>query len=150
MHFLTEVFLYFADRAEHVHKVIKPALSQGRIVLTDRYCDSTFAYQGFGRGIDLALLNKLNEISTTGVMPELTILLDLDVKEGLRRNKNLSKRDRFELEAVEFHEKVRQGFLEIARGNPSRVRVLDASKPLKDVVQEALKLILSILDGNHG
>ncbi|NOX21222.1 MAG: dTMP kinase [Nitrospirae bacterium] len=150
MHYVTEVFLYFADRAEHVQKVILPALEAEKVVLTDRYSDSTFSYQGYGRGLGLEMLETLNQIATNGLMPDLTILLDLDVKEGLRRNKKLQKNDRFELETLEFHEKVRRGFLELAEKNPKRFRIIDASMPLNDVIQEALNHIVTALEENNG
>ncbi len=133
---LTELLLYFADRAEHVKKVIEPALRSGRIVICDRFMDSTFAYQGFGRGLDLKTLYSLNEIATGGLKPDLTVLLDLDAKTGLDRNRKTGKNDRFEQESLEFHEKVRKGFLELARREPERFVVVDATEPIDRVFEE--------------
>ncbi len=138
---LTELLLYFADRAEHVQKVIKPALKEGKVVLCDRFMDSTFAYQGYGRGLDLEALYRLNEIATGGLKPDLTVLLDLDVKTGLGRNRKTGKDDRFEQESLEFHQRVREGFLELARKEPERFVVVDAMGPIDRVFEDVFMRI---------
>ncbi len=137
---LTELLLYYASRAQHVQEVIAPALKQNSIVITDRYTDSTVAYQGHARGIDLNLINNLNNIVAPDVQPCLTFLLDMDVEEGLKRNKKALKEDRFELEAVEFHNRVRKGFHKIANEEPDRVIIIDASQSEEDVSSEIQKI----------
>lgn len=137
---MAELLLYQADRTQHVAEVIQPALALGRLVLCDRYIDSTVAYQGFGRGIDFSIIDNLNKLATGGLMPELTILFDIDSNEGLARL-HPGGHDRLEREALEFHLKVRHGYLEQVKKEPDRWRVLDASKPLS-VVQLDLRKIL--------
>ena len=147
--FPTELFLYLADRAQHVQKVIRPALASGIIVLCDRFTDSTLAYQGYGRGVELDMLRRLNEVASPGITPDLTFLLDCPVEVGLPRtaqrivNQTSGKRreDRFEREKVEFHERVRAGFLELARAEPKRIVILDASRALQEVHKEIRKIV---------
>jgi dTMP kinase len=146
----TELFLYLADRAQHIHEVIIPALEQGKIVLCDRHTDSTLAYQGYGRGIDLGLLRSLNGIASQGIKPDLTLLFDCPAEIGLsrtaqRQSQTASGRneDRFEREKIEFHERVRAGFLELARAEPHRFRIIDAARSSEEVGQE----IKNIIDG---
>lgn len=144
-----ELFLYLADRAQHVSRVIVSALESGKIVLCDRYTDSTIAYQGYGRGIPLDLLRQLNAVADGGVRPDLTLLLDCPVETGLRRSADRrlqtasgrGPEDRFERETVEFHERVRAGFLEMARSEPARFRVIDAARPTADVAHEIRTII---------
>jgi dTMP kinase len=135
---LAELFLFLADRAEHVRGVIEPALERGEVVLCDRFSDSTVVYQGYGRGIDLELLRKLNGVATRGLKPHLTILLDIDPSLGLQR---ISEKDRLDREPLEFHEKVREGFLDEARLEPDRWMVIDASQPLEKVAEEAAHIV---------
>jgi dTMP kinase len=145
----TELFLYLADRAQHVQDVIIPALDSGKIVLCDRYTDSTLAYQGYGRGIDLTVLRELNKIADRGVRPDLTLLLDCPVELGLSRTARrmaevetgASREDRFEREKIEFHEKVRAGFLALARAEPERFRIIDASRSALEVTEEIKRII---------
>ena len=147
--FPTELFLYLADRAQHVQKVIRPALASGTIVLCDRFTDSTLAYQGYGRGVELDMLRRLNEVASPGITPDLTFLLDCPVEVGLPRtaqrivNQTSGKRreDRFEREKVEFHERVRAGFLELARAEPKRIVILDASRAIQEVHEEIRKIV---------
>lgn len=150
-----ELFLFLADRAEHVEQVIKPALQAGKIVLCDRFIDSTAAYQGYGRGMDLALLASLNAAATGGLTPDLTLILDLEPEIGLARankrnaEQNLTVEEgRFEAEALSFHQKIRRGFLELAKTD-SRYFVADAEKDA-DAVFEAVKpKIALLLDGEE-
>ena len=150
----TELFLYLADRAQHVEHVISPALRDGKIVLCDRYTDSTLAYQGYGRGIDLNLVRKLNRIANRGLQPDLTLLLDCPVAVGLSRTaerfaiqaSSAPPEDRFERENKDFHEKVRAGFLEMAGAEPRRFRVIDASRSVDEVTQEILRIVDRELD----
>ncbi len=129
-----ELFLYLASRAQHVEQVIVPALNEGKIVICERFNDATYAYQGFARGLDLNLLVDLTKIATSGLEPDLTLLLDLDVEEGLLRAEKLKNhRDRLESESIDFHSKVRNGYLTIARNNPQRVKVIDANGTIDEV-----------------
>ncbi len=141
---VTELLLYQADRAQHVSEVILPALQAGTLVICDRYTDSTIAYQGWGRGLDLKLIDELNAISTQGLRPELTILFDLESSDGLARL-HPGGHDRLEREALEFHLKVRQGYLNLAKEEPKRWRTLDASKPMSTVQSEFRKILLDNL-----
>lgn len=126
---LTETLLFVAARAELVRSVIAPALGRGEIVVCDRYADSTLAYQGYGRGVELDVIRQLNAVATRGHRPDLTALLDLPVEEGLARAGGLGERDRFEREDVRFHERVREGYLSLAATEPERWIVVDATRP---------------------
>jgi dTMP kinase len=134
----TETFLFLADRAEHVAKVIKPALERGEIVLCDRFTDSTIAYQGFGLGLPLERLMQLNSIATNGLVPDLTLLLDIDPEMGLKRSQRETV---FERRSLDFHQRVRWGYLWLAKQEPHRVKVIDASQPLESVLTQALRLV---------
>ncbi len=136
---LTELLLYYASRAQHVREVIYPALLKNTVVITDRFTDSTLAYQGYARGLDLSIIHALDEIVVPDLKPFLTFLLDLDVEEGLRRNRQARKEDRFELETIEFHNRVRQGFLSIAAEEPKRVKVINASRSAQEVNKDIIK-----------
>ncbi|MDP2167236.1 MAG: dTMP kinase [Thermodesulfovibrionales bacterium] len=142
---ITELLLYFASRRQHIKELIQPALDKGRIVITDRFADSTVAYQGYARGIDLNLINYLSRSVAGGLMPDLTILLDMDVEAGLRRNKG-KKFDRLELEAVEFHKRVREGYRILAGEEPERIRLIDSSKGISAVHAEAAEIAAGFLD----
>ncbi len=145
----TELFLYLADRAQHVHDIILPALAAGKIVICDRYTDSTLAYQGYGRGIDLKFLRQLNAFADRGVQPDLTILLDCPVEMALSRTAQRqvkmrsgeNREDRFEREQLEFHQRVRAGFIELAQEEPGRFRVINAARSVEEITQEILTLI---------
>ena len=134
----TETFLFLADRAEHVAKVIRPALQRGEIVLCDRFIDSTIAYQGFGLGLPVEQLMQLNNTATGGLAPNLTILLDTDPEIGLRRSQ---RKTVFERRSLEFHERVRYGYLWLASRDPHRIKVVDASQPLESVVEQTLQIL---------
>ena len=144
-----ELFLYLADRAQHVAEVIRPALAAGAVVVCDRYADSTVAYQGHGRGLDVALLQQLNAVATAGLVPDLTLLLDLDPAVGLTRatSRNAAAgtaeaEGRFEAERLEFHQRVRAGYRALAAGEPTRFAVVDAA-PAPDAVAEAVWGVVS-------
>ncbi len=141
MSYMTELLLYNAARAQHLNELIIPALNRGDIVITDRFSDSTVAYQSYGRGIDISLINAIDSIATGGIKPHLTILFDLDVNTGLRRNKGINKIDRLELEDIEFHEKVRAGFIDIAKAYPERIGMVDASLPIDTVSDKVWEIV---------
>lgn len=146
-----ELLLMLADRAQHVREQLQPALAASQIVISDRYSDSTTAYQGFGRGFDLKLLHELNRLAAADTVPDLTIVLDCPIELGLVRTRTRQTNwagaaDRFESERSEFHQRVRDGFLAIARAEPARVAVLDSSRPLEQVAAEILRLTTERLD----
>jgi dTMP kinase len=139
----TELFLFLADRAQHVQEVVKPALAKGKVVLCDRYVDSTLAYQGGGRGFDMEMLNRMNQLATGGLKPDVTLLLDLPIELGLKRVSGRGKgKDRMEQEALAFHERVRQVFLNVARKDKKRVSILDASQTQEQVYQQMLEKLI--------
>lgn len=143
---LGELFLFLAARQQHVNERIRPWLEKGRIVLCDRYVDATVAYQGYGRGLDLNLIRELNVRATGGILPDLTLLFDLDPREGLRR---IGRRrlDRFEREALAFHQRVRRGYLEIQRAEPKRVCLVRAGRPPAVVSAEIESIVGEFLRG---
>ncbi len=145
MDYLTELLLYNADRIQHIKEKIIPAIDCGRIVITDRFSDSTAAYQGYGRGISLKLIDSLDRIATGRMRPDLTILLDLDVETGLMRNKKINKMDRLELEDVKFHKKVREGFLKLAAREPKRIKLVKASKGIAEIHREIVRIVEKVL-----
>lgn len=140
----TEAFLYASARCQLVEAVLKPNLQQGKLIVVDRYTDSTLAYQGHGRGLPLDFLKELNQLATGGLKPDLTLLLDLDPAEGVRRRAQ-DIPDRLEKEGLLFQKRVREGYLYIAHEEPHRVRILDAHKPLAAVVGSALQEIQQLL-----
>ncbi len=153
---LAELLLYTADRAQHIKTIVNPLLVEGKTVLCDRYFDATVVYQGFARGLDIELINRLHEMLFNNLKPDLTILLDLQPKLGLARawkqignGARTGLEIRFEEETLEFHEKVRAGYLELSRIEPERFRVIDASgdeeQVRKDII-EALSLFLETKD----
>ena len=152
---LAELLLYAADRAQHVREFIAPNLANGTLVLSDRFYDATIAYQGYGRGFDLTLIKQLNDLATGGLKPDVTLLFDIDVATGLERihrrggeTANVAaeaQADRLDREPQEFHERVRQGYLELARQEPTRFRVIPASgsiEVVRPLVTEALRGII--------
>jgi dTMP kinase len=138
-----EALMYAADRAEHVQAVILPALERGSVVVTDRYVDSSLAYQGAGRQLPVAEIAELNRWATGGLMPDLTILLDVPPVTGLGRR--LSSADRLEAEPVEFHQRVRGGFLNLAAAEPARYLVLEADRPETDVSRDIQQRVREML-----
>ncbi len=143
-----ELFLYLADRAQHVSGVIRPALRRGAFVLSDRFADSTIVYQGYGRGLDVRALETLNAVAVGGIRPDLTLLFDVDPATGLDRARARNKAEgkevsegRFEAEAMAFHVRVREGFLDWAAKHPERFSVIDATSGLDAVFDAALRVL---------
>ena len=146
--FQAELLLFLADRAQHLQEIIMPALAEGAILLCDRYVDSTLAYQGYGRGMPLDRLMYLNEFATGGLWPDMTLLFDVPVELGLARAGERNREEgtevsegRFEAERLEFHQRVRAGYLELAAKHPKRYAVVDASAPTDAVLQQSLGLV---------
>ena len=150
---LTELLLYTADRAQHIKEFVNPNLSAGKTVLCDRYFDATVVYQGFARELDIGLINRLHKLIFDDLKPDITILLDLPPEMGLSRawkqiesGARIEVETRFEEETLSFHEKVRSGYLELARLEPERFRVIDASNDEQQVRKEIIKTLYKILE----
>ncbi|MBF0787452.1 MULTISPECIES: dTMP kinase [unclassified Streptococcus] len=139
----TELLLYIAARRQHLKERILPALASGQLLLVDRFIDSSVAYQGFGRGLDIEAVHWLNQYATDGLKPDLTLYFDIDVKEGLARISRNANRDvdRLDMETLDMHERVRTGYLAILDKETERVVKIDASKPLEEVVEAAFTVI---------
>lgn len=148
-----ELFLYEVARRDHVSSVIQPAIKKGVIVLCDRFTDATLAYQGYGRGLSLKIIEGFNRIATGGLKPDITFLFDLPVETGLRRAKKRIKKfkkgrpleDRFEQEKIEFHNRVREGYLTLARKEKRRFIVLNAGKPKQKIFAELCRAMEKIV-----
>lgn len=134
-----ESFLFLADRAQHIDCIIKPAVRQGTIVLCDRHTDSTVAYQGYGRGLDIEQIHSLNKIATGGMKPDLTIVFDIDVETSMSRVG--SNKDRMESAGIEFFNRVRNGYLEIAKAEPERVKIINSSDTIENIHKKVVELI---------
>lgn len=145
-----ELFLFAADRAQHIREVIEPALSRNAVVISDRYFYSTTAFQGYGRGMNIDLVEQINRCAIGSLLPDMTILLDLDPSEGLTRNRNAGmaslQRDTFEGESLEFHTRIRDGFLALADESPTPFLVIDASGTPDEVFDAAWPGVLKLLD----
>ncbi|MBH8554765.1 dTMP kinase [Nostocaceae cyanobacterium CENA357] len=146
---VTELLLYAADRSQHIEQELKPNLAAGKYILCDRYTDSTIAYQGYGRGLDMNLINQLNLIATGGLTSDLTIWLDVDVEVGLARKKGgEASLDRIEQETIAFHRRVQQGYGELAASYPSRIVRVDGNlsqETVQKMIQEILRVHLNEL-----
>ncbi|QWR78897.1 dTMP kinase [Candidatus Magnetomonas plexicatena] len=138
---ITELMLFYAARAQHAAEVIHPALRRGAYVITDRFSDSTIAYQAYGRGINPELIKQLDALVLKGFKPDLTIVIDLDVTTGLSRKKSASKADRLEMEELLFHERVREGFLDLSKTEPLRFKVIDGSYPVETLTKRIVETI---------
>ena len=134
-----ESFLFLADRAQNIDIIVNPAVQEGKIVLCDRHIDSTVAYQGYGRGLDLERINKLNQLATDGRMPDLTVVFDIDVETSMKRVGK--EKDRMESAGIEFHNRVRKGYLEIAKNDPERVKVVDGAMSVDEVFEKVKEII---------
>jgi dTMP kinase len=144
---LTEMFLFLAARHQHVAERVRPWLRRGRVVLSDRYADATVAYQGYGRGLDPEMIRELNVRATGGVLPDLTLLFDLDPAVSFRRI-GQRRRDHFERQVLAFHRRVRRGYLEIHRAEPKRVRVIDAARAPAAVATDVRAIVAELLGGS--
>lgn len=146
---LTELLVFAADRAQHVRRVILPALEAGEVVISDRYADATVAYQGAGRGFPPELIREIVQLATEGLKPDLTVLFDVEIEESTNRttrrstgkSSNKAGRDRLDIEHSDFHERVREAYLQIAQAEPHRVKVVDTSGPV-EVTHERVKAIV--------
>jgi len=146
-----ELLLVLADRAQHVVEKLKPALARGEVVISDRYADSTTAYQGYGRGFDLRLLGELNRLASDKLTPDLTVLLDCPVETGLARTRertssDLRGPDRFEGADLDFHRRVRAGFRTLAAGDSTRFRLVDSDRPREDVFADISGLVDELIE----
>lgn len=141
---LTELFLYLASRNQHVRERVMPAIQAGQLVVLDRFADSSVAYQGCGRQLGAKLVQRLNKLATAGLRPDLTILVDLPVAVGQMRKRD-GELDRMEREEIQFHERVRQGYLELARRAPGRIKVVDGQLPAGELSQAIRKFAIAML-----
>ena len=143
---VTELLLFEAARAQLVATVIRPALARGEVVICDRFAASSVAYQGFGRGLGRDLVERANAIATGGLRPDLTLLLDLPAADGLARRAGAGAVNHFDVETLAFHERVRAGYHDLANDAPDSWRVIDASRPIDDVIGECEAAVLSLID----
>lgn len=139
-----EMFLFLADRAQHIDTFIKPNIENGEIVLCDRHTDSTVAYQGYGRGNDIEQIKFLNNIATSGLKPDLTLVFDVPVE--IAQQRVGKQKDRMESSGIEFHRKVREGYLEIAKSEPQRIKVIDADRTIDEIFADVKKNIANLLE----
>ena len=146
---LTELLLFNASRAQLIDKVIHPDLKTGKVVICDRYADSTTAYQGYGRGLDLEMVKAVNSAATQGLKPDLTILLDMPIEKGLARKKT-KRQDRFEQEELAFHYRVREGYLKMAAADPEQWLVVDASQSKTKIEQIIWQRVSQLLPSQGG
>ena len=148
---LTELLVFAADRAQHVRRMLRPALEAGRIVFSDRYADATVAYQGAGRGFEPELIAQIVQLATEGLKPDLTLLFDVSIKESTIRttrrstSKSSSARDRLDIENADFHTRVRDAYLQIALAEPERVKLIDSSGPVEGTHERVKEVIIPFL-----
>lgn len=147
-----EVFLFAAARAQHTDRLIRPALEKGQVILCDRFSDATIAYQAYGRGLPLEAVREICRLASRGLSPRITLLFDLPVEKGLERafrriagREEASREDRFEREHLDFHRRIREGYLAIARQEPDRVKIIDASRDIETTRREVLAILSSVL-----
>lgn len=134
-----ESFLFLADRAQNIDIIVNPAVKAGKIVLCDRHIDSTVAYQGYGRGLDIERINMLNNLATNGKKPDLTFVFDVDVETSMKRVGK--EKDRMESAGIDFHNRVRQGYLELAKQEPNRIKVINATKSIEEIHDEVINIL---------
>ncbi|MEA3560255.1 MAG: dTMP kinase [Candidatus Omnitrophota bacterium] len=141
-----ELFLYLAGRAQIVAEAIKPAITKGKLVISDRFSDATLVYQGYGNKLDISLIRKLNSFVTDNLQPDLTIILDINVKEGLKRNIKTKWPDRIEARTLSYHQRVRSGYLKLAASEPKRIKVIKTKKDIDETQQEIKKMVAKLLE----
>lgn len=137
-----ESFLFLADRAQNIDIIVKPAVKEGKIVLCDRHIDSTVAYQGYGRGLNIDRINMLNNLATNGKKPDLTFVFDVDVETSMKRVGK--EKDRMESAGIDFHNRVRKGYLELAKQEPKRIKVLDATKSIEEIHKDVINILAEV------
>jgi dTMP kinase len=146
---LTELLVFAADRAQHVRRVLRPGIEQGRVVFSDRYADATAAYQGAGRGFSPELIAEIIELATEGLKPDLTVLFDLTVEESVlrtrRRSNGKHRGDRLDSETADFHTRVRQAYLDLARREPERVKVVESSPSVEETQERVREIVVPFL-----
>ncbi|NLH96420.1 MAG: dTMP kinase [Clostridiaceae bacterium] len=145
MHSKTELLLYSAARAQLVEQVIKPAIANRETVICDRYVDSFYAYQGYGRGLDMDMLRQITSIAVGDMMPDITFFFDLDPETGLKRRRNAANGDRIENEQLDFHHRVYRGYKQLAKENPGRIKTIDASRSVEEVWADVRKQLDAVL-----
>lgn len=137
-----ESFLFLADRAQNIDIIVNPAVKEGKIVLCDRHIDSTVAYQGYGRGLNIDRINMLNNFATNGKKPDLTLVFDVDVETSMKRVGK--EKDRMESAGIDFHNRVRKGYLELAKQEPKRIKVLDATKSIEEIHKDVINILAEV------
>ena len=137
-----ESFLFLADRAQNIDIIVNPAVKEGKIVLCDRHIDSTVAYQGYGRGLNIDRINMLNNLATNGKKPDLTLVFDVDVENSMKRVGK--EKDRMESAGIDFHNRVRKGYLELAKQEPKRIKVLDATKSIEEIHKDVINILAEV------
>ncbi len=140
-----EALLYAASRAQHVREKIVPALNDGKMVICDRYVDSSIVYQGVARGLGIDDVRAINDFAIGGVMPDLTLFFDLTVEESVKRKKNMGSLDRIEKESFDFHKKIYDGYVALAESDPARIKRIDASRPVEEVHKQVLKALEGLI-----
>ena len=149
---LAELLLFAADRAQHVNFLVKPAIEEGKIVISDRYADATFAYQGAGRGFDEKTVNQVIQLATEGLKPDLTLFFDISVENAILRTKSRDKdeaiKNRMDKETADFYERVRDAYLKIAAREPKRFRVIEANGSIEDIKKKVLEIVTEFLGNN--
>ena len=143
-----EMFLFLADRAQHVETFIKPAIAEGKIVLCDRHTDSTIAYQGYGRGQDIQLLKDLNKMAVNGLVPDLTLVFDVSTEVAQERVG--CEKDRMESAGIEFHKKVRNGYLELQKQECDRIKLINANNPIETVFEDTKEIVSKLIQEKQG
>lgn len=138
-----ESFLFLADRAQNIDIIVNPAIEQGKIVLCDRHTDSSVAYQGYGRGLNIEQIKTLNSLATGGRVPDLTLVFDVDIETSMQRVG--SEKDRMENAGIEFFNRVRNGYLELSKQEPNRIKVIDSTKSIEEVQKDVIKVVLDLL-----
>lgn len=150
VHPMAELLLFAADRAQHVNFLIKPALAEGRIVISDRYADATAAYQGAGRGFDEKVISQIIKLATDGLKPDLTLFFDIPIEKAILRTRSRADdetvKNRMDKETTEFYERVRQAYLKIAEQEPQRFKIIDAGGSMEDVHAKVLKIVTEFLE----